>query len=211
MPGYISEFNIFGGSSEFIELAIPVGTDTSSYSVVIYNGSGGIRQTLQLDPAVATIAGDDVDLLDAAGDGLVNLDYTDAIALVDDTGTVLQFISWSGNMVSPSIGPAASMTSTNVGDSSFRQSMETIDDGATYFAQSAPNPGTIACFARGTGILTPNGVTAIETLLVGDEVLTASGEVREIRWIQRHSVCFPPVFRGKTCAGEIAGKFERHT
>ncbi|MFZ7092949.1 hypothetical protein [Primorskyibacter sp. 2E233] len=42
MPGYFSEFHICGGGSEFIELAIPTGTDTSSDSVMI-NAFGEVR------------------------------------------------------------------------------------------------------------------------------------------------------------------------
>ncbi|MDQ2091494.1 Hint domain-containing protein [Marimonas arenosa] len=188
MPGYISEFNIYGGAGEFIELTIPTGTDTSSYSVVIYDGAGAIRQTLSLDPPVTTIAGDDVYLLDPADDGLVNLDNTDAIALVDHAGTVIQFLSWNGNTVSPSVGPAAGMTSTNIGNGTFGSSFETTDDGASYSTQSTQNPGTIPCFALGTRIATPGGARRIETLKIGDEVLTASGAAREIRWVQCRAV-----------------------
>ena len=190
MPGDISEFNIQGGSSEFIELAIPAGTDPSSYSVVIYNGSGAIRQTLSLDPAVATMAGRDVYLLDNSDDGLVNLDNTDAIALVDDSGAVLQFISWNGNTVSPSVGPAAGQTSTNFGNAAFGEAFETSDGGSTDLAQVSPNPGTIPCFARGTGILAPQGPRGIETLAVGDRVLCVDGAAHVIRWIRYQAVSF---------------------
>ena len=190
MPGYISEFQIYGGSPEFIELAIPAGTDTTSYSVVIYDGAGSIRQTLALGSAETTIDDKDVYLLDPAGDGLVNLGNNDAIALVDDTGTVLQFLSWKGNTVSPSTGPAAGMSSTNVGNSSFGQSYETSDQGASYSPQSSPNPGTIPCFAPGTRISTPSGEREIQTLRAGEHVLTAKGDAKPIRWVQCRIVDF---------------------
>ncbi len=128
--------------------------------------------------------------MDPANDGLVNLDHTDAIALVDDTGTVIQFLSWNGNTVSPSVGPAAGMTSTLIGTGSFGSSFETTDAGSSYQNQASPNPGTIPCFASGTNILTPCGERGIETLRVGDDVVTAAGEVRQIRWVQSRAVSF---------------------
>jgi hypothetical protein len=41
----------------------------------------------------------------------------------------------------------------------------------------------LACYLRGTMILTPAGKRAIETLAIGDEVVTASGASRRIRWL----------------------------
>lgn len=42
---------------------------------------------------------------------------------------------------------------------------------------------TVLCFAEGTRLATPNGWTAVETLAVGDPVLTAAGVARPVRWI----------------------------
>jgi Ca2+-binding RTX toxin-like protein len=41
----------------------------------------------------------------------------------------------------------------------------------------------LACYLQGTRLLTPQGEKAIETLVVGDEVVTASGAVRQVRWL----------------------------
>jgi Hint domain len=47
------------------------------------------------------------------------------------------------------------------------------------------NGGTdiVACFAADTRIATPDGPVRVETLQAGDRVLTASGDVRPVRWI----------------------------
>ena len=39
------------------------------------------------------------------------------------------------------------------------------------------------CFARGSCLLTPLGYRAVETLAVGDPVVTVSGDIRAVRWI----------------------------
>lgn len=43
--------------------------------------------------------------------------------------------------------------------------------------------GELPCFARGTGILSPNGYRPVESLRPNDPVITANGERRAVRWI----------------------------
>ncbi len=43
--------------------------------------------------------------------------------------------------------------------------------------------GELPCFARGTGILTPQGYRPVEELRPGDPVINAAGERRAVRWV----------------------------
>jgi len=57
------------------------------------------------------------------------------------------------------------------------------------FGTTGPFPTfTALCFLTGAGIATPTGETAVESLAVGDLVLTASGVVRPIVWIGKGKV-----------------------
>ncbi len=48
----------------------------------------------------------------------------------------------------------------------------------------------LACFARGTRIVTPDGARPVQALRAGDRVCTASGTVRPVRWVGwRHVDC----------------------
>lgn len=191
MPTYISEFNYYGiDAEEFVEVAVPAGTDTSSYSITVYGYNGNAIYTWGLGTAVATIAGHDVYLIDAASPGFssggdpTGLFYPDdAIALFDGS-SVVQFISYGGNTVSPASGPAAGMTSTSVGTvTAFGNSLQSDNGGTSYFEQTVDNPGTIpACYGPGTRIDTPKGPRPVEELRAGDFISDASGTPREILW-----------------------------
>jgi len=44
------------------------------------------------------------------------------------------------------------------------------------------------CFSRGTGISTPNGQRAVETLAIGDEVLNVDGKAVAVKWVGRQTL-----------------------
>lgn len=102
-------------AGEFIEIAGVAGTDLTGWSLVLYNGNGGaVYSTTNLSGILANTNG---------GFGFVKIAYAangiqngapDGIALIDNAGRVLQFISYEGTMVAVG-GPAGGMTSTDIG------------------------------------------------------------------------------------------------
>ena len=191
MPGYISEYQYMGLSDEeFIEIAVPTGTDVSSYSIIIYQYDGTMVEAYSLGVTLGTFGGQDVYAIDDttpgfnsfSGQGEIYAD--DAIALVDDNGNVVQFISHWGNTVSAVEGPASGMTSTSVGTANVGESLQSDDGGSSYYTQSTTNKGSIpACYAPGTRIATPHGCTLVENLRAGDLVITRNSGVQPVRWI----------------------------
>ena len=150
MAGYISEFQYYGNSSEeFIEVALPTGTDPSGYGVTIYMADGTVYTSFPLGSSVGTMAGHDVYVIDqstpgfSTGDSMGNMYPDDALALTDGGGTVVQFISYWSNTVTATEGPAVGATSTDVGTTDPGQSLQSDDGGASYFVQSSPNSGSI--------------------------------------------------------------------
>jgi VCBS repeat-containing protein len=115
---FINEFhydNAGADTGEFVEVAGAAGTDLTGWKIVLYNGANG--NTYDTD-AFSGIIPDQQN-----GFGTVRITYPadgiqngapDGIALVDPLGNVVQFISYEGPMTAAN-GPAAGMTSVNVG------------------------------------------------------------------------------------------------
>ncbi|PQV58509.1 Hint domain-containing protein [Defluviimonas denitrificans] len=57
-----------------------------------------------------------------------------------------------------------------------------------YFEVGINSTTTVICFAQGTAIETDHGPVAIETLGVGDLVMTWGGDVAPIRWISKREI-----------------------
>lgn len=183
MTVYISEFNVWSAAGgDFVEIAASGGEDVSGYSIFVYHNDGTIASgPYKLGTAVGSQGDTDIYVVDAASDGL-DLSYNSSIALVDDTGSVLQYISSSGNVNKAVEGPANGITSTDIGSGRTNESKQSNDEGATYFNQPKMNKGSIPCFAEGTLIETPNGPRRVETLGKGDLVCTTGSEPVEIQW-----------------------------
>jgi hypothetical protein len=70
------------------------------------------------------------------------------------------------------------------GGSSNRPGTPVFDPGSRTFTIT----DATECFMPGTMIMTPNGEVAVESLKIGDVVLTHDGRAEAIRWMGRHTV-----------------------
>ncbi len=143
---WINEFHYDNSSTdtgEFVEVAGTAGTSLAGWSVVGYNGSGGTGYaTVALSGSLPDQSGG-FGTADFAFAGMQN-GSPDGLALVDDAGQVVQFLSYEGTITATD-GPAAGTTSTDVGVSETTStpvgwSLQLAGDGATYaaFAWQAP-------------------------------------------------------------------------
>ena len=122
---------------EAIEIAGPAGTDLTGWTIEKYNGSNsGSYGTEILSGMIPD---------QQAGYGTLNFILAanalqngapDAIALVDDMGTVIQFLSYEG-VITAVDGPANGMTSTDIGvaetsSTAIGESLQLVGTGDTY-------------------------------------------------------------------------------
>jgi predicted extracellular nuclease len=134
---YISELhydNAGVDTGEFVEVTGSSGTDLSGWSLVLYNGNGGAPYATI---ALSGVVGDD-----GAGFGAASFDTPglqngspDGVALVDDGGSVVQFLSYEGFFTAVG-GPADGLGSLDIGisepsDTSIGLSLQRTDDPAT--------------------------------------------------------------------------------
>jgi predicted extracellular nuclease len=124
MAVWINEFhydNTGFDSGEFIELAGTAGTSLSGWQVVRYNGNVPSAAVVYTSPGTITLGG----TLPNQSNGYGTLSFTlpqdglqngpnDGFALVDNTGAVVQLLSYEG-VFTASNGPAAGLTSTDIG------------------------------------------------------------------------------------------------
>jgi len=66
-------------------------------------------------------------------------------------------------------------------------------NGALYSVGQAvdgytPGPATLVCYLEGTLIATPEGERAVETLAIGDVILTADGRAVPVKWMGRQRI-----------------------
>ncbi len=97
---------------EAVEIAGPAGTDLSGWSIVPYNGSNGTTYSITALSGTLADQGQGYGTADFVIAGLQN-GAPDGIALYDGA-TVVEFLSYEGTFTATN-GPAAGMTSTDVG------------------------------------------------------------------------------------------------
>ena len=80
----------------------------------------------------------------------------------------------------------------NEGGSNFTDGSSVTANGSLYSIDGSHIAWSSAppCFAAGTLLRTPRGEVAIESLTIGDQVITAGGETRPVMWIGHADVDF---------------------
>ncbi len=113
---FISEIhydNSGADENEAIEVEGPDGTDFTGWSLVLYNGNGGVTYGTIALPATATSCGTARAVTYAAAVGLQN-GSPDGVALVNASGAVVEFLSYEGTFRATN-GPAAGRRSIDIG------------------------------------------------------------------------------------------------
>jgi hypothetical protein len=105
--------NTGGDFNEGIEIAGPEGTDLVGYQIRLYNSSGSLYSTILYLSGIIPNQQNNMGTLWFSREGIQN-GPSDGIALVDNLGNVIQFLSYGG-IVTANEGPANGMTSTDIG------------------------------------------------------------------------------------------------
>ena len=102
-------------TGEAIEVSAPAGTDLTGWQVMLYNGTGGASYDSDPLPGVvpATCGARGVLVINYPANGIQN-GAPDGIALVDNTGTLVEFLSYEGVFAATN-GVAEGITSTDIG------------------------------------------------------------------------------------------------
>lgn len=225
---YSNAYAASSGISEFLEVALGVNDDPADFTVSFYQADGTVGLELPLDhpdvqvsldpdngEMVYVISADyfNIALTDPDGGGAGNYE---AFALTDTaSGYVVDFYDIGGGtqQITAQDGAAAGATSENltvlVGPNSTTTTLQFNQpdpDVLTHDTIGAGDTG-IACFVKGALIDTPDGPRAIETLAVGDQVLTQDNGVAVLRWIGSRTVRakgeFAPVRIAKGTLGAL--------
>ncbi len=127
--------NAGADTGEAIEVFGPAGTSLAGWSLVLYNGSGGASYgTIALPTPIPNLSnGFGVVTVPAAG---LQNGSPDGVALVDNTNTVRQFLSYEGTFTATN-GPASGQQSTDIGVSqagteAIGQDLQLVGSGTTY-------------------------------------------------------------------------------
>jgi predicted extracellular nuclease len=183
---FINEFHYDNDGTdvgEFIEVVALAGTDLTGWSIVLYNGSGGASYDTDLLSTATrtTVDGRDFYVLNYPTNSVQN-GSPDGIALVDNNGNVVQFLSYEGTFTATN-GPAAGQLSTDIGvaetaTTPIGQSLQLTGSGntagdftwalaPTTATAGAANNGQSFTGAGGDPNQAPDGTDATFALLTG--------------------------------------------
>jgi endonuclease/exonuclease/phosphatase family metal-dependent hydrolase len=145
---------------EFVEVAGPAGTDLTGWSLVAYNGSTGQSyDTVNLSGIIP----DQSDCFGTLEFGFSQIQNggPDGMALVDNMGTVIQFLSYEGSFTAGN-GPASGMMSVDIGVEEVNttlnsESLQLSGDGTEYADFTWQGPATATRGSVNTGQTFTNG------------------------------------------------------
>ncbi|RYH01292.1 ExeM/NucH family extracellular endonuclease [Salipiger sp. IMCC34102] len=133
--------NAGADEGEFVEIAGTAGADLTGWTVAFYNGSNG---TVYRTEALTALSGTDGTGYAVVTGGSIQNGSPDGMALVDASGTVVEFLSYEGTLTAVN-GPATGLTSTDIGveegsDTPVGFSLQRQADG-TWAAPAPETPG----------------------------------------------------------------------
>nr|WP_294522334.1 Hint domain-containing protein [uncultured Rhodopila sp.] len=116
-----------------------------------------------------------------ATDAVTGFDRGDYIKFNTTTISRVDKNSADDYTVSLQNGTKVELKTTNAAGTAIGSGSSLVGSNQIYFA---------TCFAEGTGIATPAGNVAVETLSIGDMVVNQAGEARAIKWIGHRRLDF---------------------
>eukprot|EP00934_Nitzschia_sp_Nitz4_P003328 Nitzschia sp. Nitz4//scaffold209_size42451//12273//14985//NITZ4_007356-RA/size42451-snap-gene-0.36-mRNA-1//1//CDS//3329541694//3318//frame0 len=148
---WINEFhydNSGTDKSEFVEIAFLESNSIDGWSLLFYNGANGkVYASQTLSTTDANSSGNGVGFVTVYQSGIQN--SNEGLALVDDTGYVVQFLGYEGTVTATS-GAASGLTAEDCGiressSTSSSQSLQLVGSGCAYtdFTWSGPSTQSI--------------------------------------------------------------------
>jgi len=180
---FINEFHYDNAGTdvnEFVEIAGLAGTDLTGWSLVLYNGNGGAAYGTYALSGLLADSSNGFGFVKVLTPGIQN-GSPDGFALVDNFGRVIQFLSYEGEMTATS-GPAAGMTSTDVGVSQTNAAtgltLQLTGTGSSYadFTWSTDVPNTEAAVNGGQTFLSGTDQGQIRI----DDASVSEGDAGEV-------------------------------
>ena len=144
-------------------------TFTISYSAP--NAAGQVTVTVERTSG----AGNETLSISTAGSATFNTDYTLSASSLSFSNSV-SIRSFVIDMAADGISEGSETINF------------TFNSNKSNFTSSFTITDAIECFMPGTMILTPSGEVAVETLKIGDLVMTHDGRSEPVRWMGRHTV-----------------------
>lgn len=185
-----------GDVGERIEIVGTAGETLSGYTLALYNGStpsaATVYDTITMPAGVAATCGTaSISYYDfTANAKQIQNGSNDAIALVDSTGKVVQFLSYEGTATAAS-GPAAGLTSTNIpvsesSSTAAGTSLQLTGNGGTSYSEFGWSNSATETFGKcntgqSFGTVTPTSEApevVSTTPLTGTLAFPADGDLR---------------------------------